>query len=62
MADNKKKWSRPQLIVLGRGTPEENVLMACKNTTQASSPNSVNNTKCGIANYVCTDCSGLSSS
>ena len=30
MEDNRKPWIRPQLIVLGRGTPEENVLQACK--------------------------------
>lgn len=30
MEDNRKKWIQPQLIVLGRGTPEENVLAGCK--------------------------------
>ncbi len=30
MEDNKKKWIQPRLIVLGRGTPEENVLAGCK--------------------------------
>lgn len=30
MSEEKKQWDRPQLIVLGRGTPEENVLQACK--------------------------------
>ena len=30
MEDNRKKWIPPQLIVLGRGTPEENVLAGCK--------------------------------
>jgi len=30
MKDNRKKWIPPQLIVLGRGTPEENVLAGCK--------------------------------
>ena len=30
MAARKRQWSKPQLIVLGRGTPEENVLAACK--------------------------------
>lgn len=30
MGDNRKKWCKPQLIVLGRGTPEENVLANCK--------------------------------
>lgn len=31
---NKPKWGKPKLIVLGRGKPEENVLYYCK----ASSP------------------------
>ena len=30
MSARKKQWSKPQLIVLGRGTPEENVLKNCK--------------------------------
>ena len=30
MEDNRKKWIQPKLIVLGRGTPEENVLAGCK--------------------------------
>ncbi len=29
----KKTWTRPQLIVLVRGKPEESVLQACKTTT-----------------------------
>jgi hypothetical protein len=33
MENKKKTWIRPQLIVLGRGQPEENVLVACKNET-----------------------------
>jgi hypothetical protein len=28
--EGKKQWVKPQLIVLGRGTPEENVLLSCK--------------------------------
>ena len=30
MSSRKRQWSKPQLIVLGRGTPEENVLKGCK--------------------------------
>jgi len=26
----KKQWQKPQLVILGRGTPEEAVLGACK--------------------------------
>ncbi|MEW6333585.1 MAG: hypothetical protein AB1558_04905 [Thermodesulfobacteriota bacterium] len=33
MEDQRKKWIPPQLIVLGRGTPEENVLIGCKMST-----------------------------
>jgi len=35
MEDNRKKWIQPQLIVLGRGTPEENVLGGCKTSKLA---------------------------
>jgi len=30
---SKPKWGSPQLVVLGRGTPEEAVLQVCKNQT-----------------------------
>jgi hypothetical protein len=30
MSTDKKPWIRPQLIVLGRGRPEEAVLITCK--------------------------------
>jgi hypothetical protein len=33
MQKQKKQWTRPQLIVLDRGRPEENVLATCKNRT-----------------------------
>ena len=28
--EEKKLWVKPQLIILGRGTPDENVLTGCK--------------------------------
>ena len=28
--DSSQAWSKPELIVLGRGAPEENVLCSCK--------------------------------
>jgi len=31
-----KGWTRPQLVVLGRATPEESVLCVCKNGEVAS--------------------------
>jgi ribosomal protein L6P/L9E len=37
MKENRKKWTQPQLIVLGRGTPEENVLAGCKTSKLAGS-------------------------
>ena len=30
MENQKKTWEKPQLIILARGTPEENVLTHCK--------------------------------
>ena len=30
MSSEKMRWTRPQLIVLSRGTPEESVLTHCK--------------------------------
>ncbi len=30
MAGQEKRWTKPRLIVLARGTPEENVLDGCK--------------------------------
>ena len=30
MSSNKMQWTKPQLIVLTRGTPEESVLTHCK--------------------------------
>ena len=32
--ETKKKWETPQLIILGKGTPEENVLKHCKHVAQ----------------------------
>ena len=32
MQTQKKSWKKPLLIVIGRGTPEERVLKACKNS------------------------------
>jgi len=37
--DNKNRWQKPELIVLGRGKTEENVLTACKGNNQPSSMN-----------------------
>ena len=36
----KSKWTDPQLIVLGRGRPEEHVLAVCKNHYGEGGPNS----------------------
>ena len=59
MKDNRKKWIPPQLIVLGRGTPEENVLAGCKTSklTGAGAAN-VSCKKGGTCNW--TQCSTIS--
>lgn len=38
MMNKQKKWSKPQLIIIGRGKPEENVLAACKGFVGALTP------------------------
>ena len=35
MGEQKKTWIKPVLIVIGRGTPEERVLLGCKNAEGA---------------------------
>jgi hypothetical protein len=39
MMKKQKKWSKPQLLILGRGKTEENVLAGCKGNNQATSLN-----------------------
>ena len=62
MGDNRKKWIPPQLIVLGRGTPEENVLAGCKTskltgaTATKVSCKKVIFTMCGLS----TNCNTIS--
>ena len=40
--DQKKLWTKPQLTVLGRVTPEEQVLKACKQVSGKAGPASGN--------------------
>lgn len=61
MENQKKSWEKPQLIVLARGTPEENVLEGCKtmNPNQAmTGPNQSLQDTCayGDANKNCSNC------
>jgi hypothetical protein len=53
MEDKRKKWITPQLIVLGRGTPEENVLAGCK-TSKLSGMNAL---KTGCSKQLGKSCS-----
>jgi hypothetical protein len=61
MEDNRKKWIPPQLIVLGRGTPEENVLAGCKTSTLtgAAATKTSCNKKLGV-NCIGANCSVIS--
>ncbi len=34
-----RQWERPELVILLRGRPEENVLAGCKNHTNLTGPN-----------------------
>jgi len=60
MEDKRKKWTTPHLIVLGRGTPEENVLFGCKMSTLNGS--GATNKKCGKGGGCNSKCSVISTS
>ena len=50
-----KAWSKPQLIVLARGTPEESILSSCKGTkTTAAKTEFANCTN--FSNEKCNSC------
>ena len=48
MSEKKLRWTRPQLIVLGRGQPEESVLKQCKNQQFSSTQGPAGKTSCQI--------------
>ena len=58
--DSKKQWETPQLIVLGKGTPEENVLSTCKYTGGIGMPGP--NCKPNLSKKNPGACSGLGQS
>lgn len=60
----KKKWERPQLIILVKGKPEEGVLAACKNVGGGASAGlSVVSPCMQRLSVACTDpCFGVASS
>ena len=49
----KKKWQKPELVVLVRSTPEENVLQACKMAWVIAGPVIPGRTwmKCGFGTW-----------
>ena len=63
MENRKEKWIQPQLIVLGRGTPEENVLAGCKTSKlSGAAATKVSCKKFNAAKTKCnaTNCSTIS--
>jgi hypothetical protein len=67
MLNNKKIWTKPQLIVLTRGTPEENVLTHCKRIGNVGidNPQSTQQTGCDLGQDVggvCANCQSRSGS
>lgn len=60
MKDNRGKWIPPQLIVLGRGAPEENVLAGCKTSKLTASGATRNSCKKSTSNCRGTQCSTIS--
>jgi hypothetical protein len=57
MSNIRSQWTKPQLIVLARGTPEESVLLVCKfigagegagqDTANQNGCNDIATTNCG---------------
>jgi hypothetical protein len=62
MGNTRNQWIRPQLIVLGRGTPEENVLAGCKTSMLTGRTAMVNSCKKQSSKTSCggTKCSVIS--
>jgi hypothetical protein len=52
----KKSWTTPELIVVVRSTPEENVLAGCKHPAVHSGPNTPN---CKIQGSGKDECNAL---
>jgi|WetSurMetagenome_2_1015567.scaffolds.fasta_scaffold1643644_1 hypothetical protein len=53
----KKKWRKPEMIVLVRSKPEEAVLDSCKTSTEEVTGNSWSATGCGnYPGHFCGDC------
>jgi len=58
----KKSWSKPKLIVLFRGKPEESVLSGCKDSTGSTTEQTAAHTDCsGVPATACGDCKDLGS-
>ena len=53
----KRKWKRPELVVLIKGRPEENVLFHCKAGEHKLGPNSTAG-YCKEPEGACMNCSG----
>lgn len=55
---SKKDWSKPQLIIIGEGTPEENVLVAgCKsNHSKATIKPTTSHSNCNELGENCRSC------
>jgi hypothetical protein len=56
-----KHWTHPQLVVLGRATPEESVLQVCKNH-EIIQPVSPGNDRCGWRSGAVNECRGVTGS
>ena len=57
---NKKKWQKPELVIMVRTTPDEVVLTVCKGNNSAQSP-AVNFSLCSLAGCD-SPCSALAAS
>ena len=57
-----RKWIKPQLIVLARGTPEERVLEDCKTSVESGIHPSPSFEGCFVNGMFCAECEEIVSS
>jgi hypothetical protein len=58
----RKHWMSPRLLVLGRGMPEESVLMGCKHASLTVNGPNANNVGCKVGMGNCSLCSSMDKS
>lgn len=62
MAESRKAWIKPELVILVRNKPEEAILGACKGINGPDGPNNVNRYCLYAIDLACFDCDSIAPS